>query len=382
MFSRIIDCSVYSLVTVAVCASSVACSATIDSTTEDLSGSAESSAPKSQALAVAYCANDSSKGCWENRKDQQADFSFFNVSAGGKVFARLKGDGLGGHTWKSAEFKQGGTPLGYRTYANGDLPTNIRSITTFSNGSYGTAMVLANDGKIYSCSGAVPPPPLNGEDWAWYTSVTPKNANNQTLCLAEIEYITLPAPALAAYTLALGCDGKLYHSEGGVWKGINTHPAYQALPTNVNYSHFSRTGSEAGATFVTSTNAVWLAGRGSFNFQTSTVNWVAPIQLPAIKNASGQTLTPRKVSGRFAITNAGNGTCVAGGKCDGDDDRIYFYDVSAGTWKRFTGGLPWYPQSADDATQYPFFLDIAHISGADFALQNLLSSGVYRWRRP
>jgi len=384
MLTKILNRISCSLMIVAVLANSIACSGDGGSNSAVVDGDPESVGVASQAVNVSYCANASSTGCWEDKgpPDQAVDFSFFNIKEGGKVFAEIKTNPQGQYVWNKALFRTAGAPLGYASHPSG-LPANIRSITTFSNGSYGTAMMLAEDGKIYSASGAIPPPTaLNGVDWATVTSTTPKNAANQTLCLREIEYVRIPAPsALAANALALGCDGKLYHSDGGVWKGINTHPAYQTLPTDVTYTHFSRMGSELGATFVTSANRVWLAGRGSFNIMTSTTTWEAPIQLPLIKNSSGATLSPLKVGGRFAVTTAGNGTCVAGSTCNGDSDRVYWYDFSAGTWKRFIYTLPWYPQQQADIGYYPYYDAVSQVGGADFALHHAFS-WIFRWRKP
>jgi hypothetical protein len=267
--------------------------------------------------------------------------------------------------------------------------------------------MLGENGKIYLSSGAIPPPSPNGVDWATITSKTPKLADNTTLCLFEIEVVRVPAPALSGSTIGLGCDLKLYYKKGDIWESLNLHPGYQSLPTNVTYKHVSRMGAEMGATFVTSQNDIWMAGKGSYDARTNSTTWQQAVKLPAIRKDSRTTLKPHRVGGRYVITEAGNGTCTAGGACDGDDDRIYWYDEAAGAWKRFTGGLPWYPQSVVDLGKctnsvngcdpaqpaptgcgtcerfYPYYENIRQVGGAgasDFAVWNLFS-WVYRWRK-
>lgn len=299
-----------------------------------------------QALAsIPRCANSSSATCWENRADQQYVYTYldnykFYVVAGSSNHVRVAQSDIGG-----------GWEIGTHSHPGG-LAAGAISITSFRPaGAIFDVYVLDSNSVTYRSRGQVPP--TKDIDFTTYTSVVEaKRTDGTSLCLQEIDHMLVPMPNPAGILVGLGCDGKLYRSSGTRWASLQSYSSgYASLPTNVTFTHISRTG--LGGTFVASAGQVWLAGQGTWNG--TSVVWQAPKTLPALPaDAAGKSMQiitvggKPAVGGKYVLTNAGNGgVCTADEYCDGDADRIYSYDSVSNTWKRFTPSVPWVPSFGD-----------------------------------
>lgn len=288
------------------------------------------------ALTLNTCPTNTSKGCWERRGNgQQFDFTYLD---GVKFFQRAISPSLVYTTHSDNDMY---FPIGWKTNVAG-FPSGVKSITAHKPAApTGRVYVLAGNNVTYYSTGNVPPNYQNQDFSTYSMAVEAKKTDGSNLCLNEIEFVQTPAPVPTGILVALGCDNRLYYKSGTKWTTLQSHSGYASLPTNVTYTHISRTG--LGATFVTSTNDIWLAGHGTFSYNDG-ITYSAPKKLPALKDTDGNSMVAKWVGGRYVITNKGNGTCPGnGGICDGDAHRVYYYDIPSNSWKRFTAGVPWTP---------------------------------------
>lgn len=257
--------------------------------------------------------------------------------------------------------------VGSETYPEGKLPSEVRSIAVSVDGPMNDRVVriLSADGVVRVAKNQDDGTHEAGTYFPIVEDVLqPVLDDGSAIDLCEITAakINVNVPQ-SAYLLGRGCNGVLYHNAGfPYWTRAADHPAFQDGPT----SNIKGISSVASFNPVLWTNAgeVWLVGRGTMQMVAGRSDYV---RLPALKapavvsESTGEVLGITSSGGLYVLTDAGDGTCrpnvdpaIPEYTCDGDEDRLYKFNVAANKWEPFAqGNLPWHPSAPADATHCP-----------------------------
>ncbi len=351
------------------------------------------------------CANSSVHGCWESGGNVQSTAAFaFIGDAPNKVFDRILDT-----TMVVIGDNQATYPVGF-TDATRASPKSIATFEYPGNNT-GTIFMLGTDNVLRGSAGNRNQLVQFGGTNFGHVSVyaQPHAATGETLLLKQIAAVQVAnLYAVDIRLFALTTDDKFYMYSSSTWIRAADSFWLANLPVLQAGEHWSsiraQSGPGGGATILSSLGNMYRIASGTIQ-DSGDVTLNVPLKAKPLV-VGGRTLKVLQLGGRYAITDAGDGTCTVNG-CSGDTDRIYSYDFGSQTWSHAAGStLPYRPAALSDLgycgaqacdptipvssqsqctagttcrAYYPFYLDVMDLGSKGLAVR-VSYSRIFRYR--